>query len=144
MSTNAQHPCPTFEVGHFFSVATLTSAVPCAPAHRLVSGRRTLAFAPQCVFTYAGARRLRRATKLLLGYKEPSIFPVAHRLTADAASFGFLHALSVAPSGTTPCSTNRQKAIASLRASATIPTFRPRMPWLLHRVRHQRASSLCG
>lgn len=35
------------------------------------------AFAPQSLFTYAGARKARAATKLLLGYREPSIFPVA-------------------------------------------------------------------
>jgi hypothetical protein len=36
--------------------------------------------------------------------------------------------LSVAPSGTIPSSTKRHSAIASFLASATMPTFRPRMP----------------
>lgn len=35
-STDAQYPCPTFEVGHFLFGA-LTSTVSCAPAHLLVS-----------------------------------------------------------------------------------------------------------
>jgi hypothetical protein len=41
---------------------------------------------PQSVFTSAEARKRRWRTKLLLGCEQPSIFPVANRLTADAVS----------------------------------------------------------
>jgi len=49
--------------------------------------------------------KARLATKLLLGFDEPSIFPVANRLTAEAASSILCSArqvFSAAPSGTTP------------------------------------------
>jgi hypothetical protein len=41
---------------------------------------------PQSVFTSAEARKRRWRTKLLLGCEQPSIFPVANRLTAGAVS----------------------------------------------------------
>ena len=92
------------------------------------------------------SRAARAATTLLLGSGEPSIFPVAARLTAAAASSRAVlpQAFKVAPTGTTPCARKRQSAIASFRARATIPTLRPRMPVLPKRSRHQRESALCG
>jgi hypothetical protein len=59
---------------------------PCASAHRLVSGESASTLFPQSVFTYAEPRKHRWRTKLLLGCKQPSIFPVASRLAAGAAS----------------------------------------------------------
>ena len=49
-----------------------------------------------------------------------------------ALAFAFTFArqdTSLAPMGTSPCSTNLHKAISSLRAKATIPTLRARLPW---------------
>jgi hypothetical protein len=51
-----------------------------------------------------------------------------HRADHEA---GFI----VVPSGTTPCVTNRHSAISSLRASATIITFRTRVPVTPARLR---------
>jgi hypothetical protein len=45
--------------------------------------------------------------------------------------------LIVVPSGTTPCVTNRHRAISSLRANATIITFRTRLPVAPARLRYQ-------
>ena len=91
------------------------------------------------------ARKRRWQTKLLLGCEQPSIFPVANRLTAGAASPLIpSQTLSVAPSGTTPSSTKRQSAIASFLASATIPTLRPRIPLSPKRWRHHSESLLLG
>ena len=91
------------------------------------------------------ARKRRWRTKLLLGRKRPSIFPVANRLTAGAASPLIAYqTLSVAPSGTMPSSTKRQSAIASFLASATMPTLRPRMPLSPKRSRHHSDSLLLG
>jgi hypothetical protein len=91
------------------------------------------------------ARKRRWRTKLLLGCEQPSIFPVAIRLTAGAASSLIAcHALSMAPSGTTPSSTKRQSAIASFLASATMPTLRPRIPLSPNRSRHHSESLLSG
>ena len=59
---------------------------PCASAHRLVSGESASTLFPQSVFTYTELRKHRWRTKLLLGCKQPSIFPVASRLAAGAAS----------------------------------------------------------
>ena len=53
-----------------------------------------------------------------------------HRADHEA---GFI----VVPSGTTPCVTNRHRAISSLRASATIITFRTRVPVTPARLRYQ-------
>lgn len=91
------------------------------------------------------ARKRRWRTKLLLGCEQPSIFPVANRLTAGAASPSIAsQTLSVAPSGTTPSSTKRRSAISSFLASATMPTLRPRMPLSLNRSCHQSESLLLG
>ena len=91
------------------------------------------------------ARKRRWQTKLLLGCEQPSIFPVANRLTAGAASPLIpSQTLSVAPSGTTPSSTKRQSAIASFLASATIPTLRPRIPLSPKRWCHHNDSLLLG
>ena len=91
------------------------------------------------------ARKRRWRTKLLLGRERPSIFPVANRLAAGAASSMIAyHALSVAPSGMMPPSTKRHNAIASFRASATMPTLRPRMPLEPKRSRHHSESLLSG
>ena len=91
------------------------------------------------------ARKRRWQTKLLLGCEQPSIFPVANRLTAGAASPLIpSQTLSVAPSGTTPSSTKRQSAIASFLASATIPTLRPRIPLSPKRWCHHSESLLLG
>jgi hypothetical protein len=74
------------------------------------------------------ARRRRWRTKLLVGCEQPSIFPVANRLAASAASsLTSYQTLGVVPSGTTLSSTKRRRAVASYLASATIPTLRPRM-----------------
>jgi hypothetical protein len=43
----------------------------------------------------------------------------------------------VVPSGTTPCVTNRHSTMSSLRASATIITFRTRVPVAPARLRYQ-------
>jgi hypothetical protein len=91
------------------------------------------------------ARKRRWRTKLLLGRERPSTFPVANRLAAGAASSMIAYQpLSVAPSGTMPSSTKRQSAIASFRASATMPTLRPRMPLEPKRSRHHSESLLSG
>ena len=91
------------------------------------------------------ARKRRWRTKLLLGRERPSIFPVANRLAAGAASSMIAYqSFSVAPSGMMPASTKRHRAIASFRASATMPTFRPRIPLEPNRSRHQIESLLSG
>ena len=91
------------------------------------------------------ARKRRWRTKLLLGRERPSIFPVANRLAAGAASSMIPYQpLSVAPSGMMPSSTKRHNAIASFRASATMPTLRPRMPLEPKRSRHHSESLLSG
>jgi hypothetical protein len=91
------------------------------------------------------ARKRRWRTKLLLGRERPSTFPVANRLAAGAASSMIAYQpLSVAPSGMMPFSTKRHSAIASFRASATIPTLRPRMPLEPKRSRHHSESLLSG
>jgi hypothetical protein len=91
------------------------------------------------------ARKRRWRTKLLLGRERPSTFPVANRLAAGAASSMIAYQpLSVAPSGMMPSSTKRHSAIASFRASATIPTLRPRMPLEPKRSRHHSESLLSG
>lgn len=90
-------------------------------------------------------RSRRWQTTLLLGCEQPSIFPVANRLTAGAASSWIsCQAFSIAPSGTTPSSTNRQRAIASFLANATMPTFRPRMPLSPKRSCHHSDNLLLG
>jgi hypothetical protein len=91
------------------------------------------------------ARKRKWRTKLLLGRERPSNFPVANRLAAGAASsMSAYQPLSVAPSGTMPSSTKRHSAIASFRASATMPTLRPRMPLEPKRSRHHSESLLSG
>ena len=50
----------------------------------------------------------------------------------------------IAPGGMTPCSTNRQSAIANLLATATIPTLRPRAPCSANLPRYHAAISLDG
>lgn len=93
------------------------------------------------------ARKRRWRTKLLLGCEQPSIFPVANRLTAGAASSLIscrCQPLRAAPSGITPSSTKRHRAIESFRASATMPTFRPRIPLSLNRSCHHCESLLWG
>ena len=91
------------------------------------------------------ARKRRWRTKLLRGRERPSIFPVANRLAACAASsMSAYQALRIAPSGTMPSSTKRHSAIASLRASATMPTLRPRMSLEPKRSRHHSESLLSG
>lgn len=51
---------------------------------------------------------------------------------------------SSAPSGRTPCSTQRHSATSSLRASATIPILRSRLLPPAKRRSYQRVSSLWG
>ena len=118
---------------------------PCAAAHRLVSGRGQCR--PTTIAIHVSrSQKARRETKLLLGRCRPSIFPVSRRLTASAVSSENrpCHAFIVAPSGTTPCSRNRHKAMASLRAKATMPTLRPRIPLSANRSCHHLASLLPG
>jgi len=52
-------------------------------------------------------------------------------------------ACTIAPSGTVPLVTYRQSAMTSLRATATIPMRRARLP-TPNRSRNHRVSALCG
>ena len=60
-----------------------------------------------------------------------------HRNTAYAS-------LSTAPSGTTPVSRKRQSAMSNLRATATIPIRRKRLPPPPKRWRNQQLKALSG
>ena len=117
-------------------------------AHRRIDLYPVRVHAPSSQNQYSrmpNARKRRWRTKLLLGCEQPSIFPVANRLAAGAASSLISYqALRAAPSGMMPSSTKRQSAIASFRASATMPTFRPRMPLSPKRSRHHCESLLLG
>ena len=53
-------------------------------------------------------------------------------------------ALVVTPSGTTPCVTYLQSNTHSLRATATMPTLRLRLPPLAHRSPNHRLMGLSG
>jgi hypothetical protein len=65
---------------------------------------------------------------------------------ADGArpSVGYRVTDRCAPSGTTPCSTNRHNAITSFRATATIPIRRLRPPAAANRRVNHCASALSG
>lgn len=52
-------------------------------------------------------------------------------------------AFTMAPSGTVPLVTNRQSAMTSLRATATIPIRRARLP-MPNRSLNHRVRALCG
>jgi hypothetical protein len=65
------------------------------------------------------------------------------RVLRDVASCGHA-ALNTAPSGTSPCVTQRQSAISNLRASATMAIRRIRPRSVPTRVRNQRLSALSG
>lgn len=115
--------------------------------HRLVSGRGR-GRVPQSVFTSRNEQR-RMRTKLLLGVlrrhqsSRSRITPTRAALTS-LLQHRHQAARSSAPCGTRPVSTKRQRAINSLRASATMPTFAARPPLPLKRSRYQQASSLPG
>jgi len=70
------------------------------------------------------------------------------RVMMTAAVSGLLvclrYTFNVAPSGMTPSSTKRHRAIANLLARATMPTLRPRIPIPANRSRHQSDSLLFG
>src|ERR671910_80736 len=76
-------------------------------------------------------RSLRRATQLQLDARRASS---ANPVGSGALGGGLAAearpqcSFKTAPSGITPCSTKRQRAMTSFRAKATIPTLRPRAP----------------
>ena len=68
-----------------------------------------------------------------------------NRLNSSYCAFAVMRGgWRIAPSGTRPSSTKRQRAIASLRASATIMIFRTRLLCPAVRSRNQRVSPLFG
>ena len=73
---------------------------------------------------------LRGATQLQLGAVAPSHRPVRRRALDGRQAAEALpdqRPFRIAPGGMTPCSTNRQSAIANLVVTATIPTDLPRL-----------------
>jgi len=143
-STSATHclPCTPNEGVDF-------GLLGCAHALRridLYPVRACVPLFPQSFFTYAGSPKTRVAnqttTRLQAAIDLPGRQP-PHRWRGKLVK-RVDQTLSVAPSGMTPSSTNRQRAIASFLASATIPTFRPRMPLSAKRSCHHSASLLLG
>ena len=107
-------------------VQLVLSAVPCVPAHRLVSGGDRASPHHERYSRNSGARTA-GATKLLLGFKQPSIFPVASHLAAAAAS-------SLGLSSSRPPLPARDRLPGTARTRSPIggrgrrcSTFRPRM-----------------
>ena len=71
----------------------------------------------------------------------------AHQLGPRADAGGasaFVYGVTVAPSGTTPCSTYRHSAMINLRASATIPIRRARLPAVAKRRTNHCVNALAG
>jgi len=70
--------------------------------------------------------------------------PPASRPRCDAASPTRYASLRTAPSGNTPVSRNRQSAMRSLRATATMPIRLKRLPPLPNRSRNHTLRALSG
>src|SRR6516164_8216838 len=77
--------------------------------------------------------------------RTPSCYAAVSLLAPVALAFTLARQLvSRAPAGTSPCSTYLHNAISSLRARATTPTLRARLPCCAKRRSYQRLSSLSG
>src|SRR6516165_8938998 len=78
-----------------------------------------------------------------LSYTHVSV--AVHAAAALALAFTLARQLvRRAPAGSSPCSTYLHSAMSSLRARATTPTLRARLPWSAKRRAYQRLSSLSG
>lgn len=102
------------------------------PLSRIRDGRAPRRAAPLCedgaVRPHAKQRR-RPLGSVWSGYR----LGASSQIRRADHEAGFI----VVPSGTTPCVTNRHRAISSLRANATIITFRTRVPVAPARLRYQ-------
>src|SRR5436190_5119977 len=107
-------------------------------ARRIGGPQRLYSLDPDTEAAVPSSWRLRVATRRE-SYSPRAGPPVGLVATERCYAAGF----RTAPVGTTPVVAYRHSAISSLRASATIPIRRARLP-MPKRVRYQVVSALCG
>ena len=125
---------------------SLTVARYASSTHLLSVWRKSPAPYPSCVFD-AGRLQGRAAPSVApvvpRGYPDPPRAARTSSASIRRPDRETRYALTRAPSGRTPWSRYRQKAISSLRASATMPIRRAR-PWAPNRCSNHRLRALVG